>query len=206
MTAQSLFKIDLELFNLVACCERAFSIEEKDAAQLALVEYVSGLTLENPDAIAAWIAEYDGRAEVAKAEAEIAKKEMERLTAHGMQQFIRADMVRQIAIAALRDAHKDSIEGDTCTLKRVKSGGKQALTVHSPGLVPDRYKVWKLELPWGLFKELSETVKEHRKDLLPLVITAKSEVQNDLVRMALDRDAKIPGANLEPRKERLEIR
>lgn len=113
----------------------------------------------------------------------------------------RAEAIKDAALSALRAIGTKRVESALNKLSRRGNGGAQPLIIAQPEIIPDAYRIARVEMPLPLWKHLVKVVEELQAEAIML----SSEPDTDMIRAALSRGEGVPGCRLEERGEHLRL-
>ncbi len=112
----------------------------------------------------------------------------------------RRELLKRISMITMEEIGKDRLEGKLGCIRAQVNGGKVALLIPQPELLPSEYCQW--EGTWSA--NVWETMKTYRFDKLP-GINMKRIPDTDAIRAALESGEGVPGASLAPRGKHCRI-
>jgi len=187
----SIFQIESELAELMAFREEC-NDEERAAVDGQIAEYVKR-EVAKVDALRSYMKHCQVMADAAAAEVKVQSQR-----AHSWK--TRLEYLKERCGEAMGILGKKKLEGRTGYLLLKANGGKQALTIATPGLVPEEYVLYRGWMSARAYAAIPEQIRG-REDFI-----FEREPRQEMIRGSLEKGEHIPGARLEPRGEHVEIR
>ncbi len=193
----SLWAIDETIDQLVTMREEPdISEEERLAIDGQLEEWVSR-QLEKFDGCYGYIRYEEQQAKMAK---EVSDTADEWMQVHEN----RARRVRDMVKRVMDGRGIRRVSGAVGSFTICHNGGKQAVKIPQPDLVPDPFRVWRFSLSYAAFEQLKYALSFHARGS-ELLHDIKSIPDEAKVRAELERGEPVAGAYLEERGNHLRV-
>ncbi len=135
--------------------------------------------------------------------------EIKRLTAKRKAAERASDWLKGYILSTMKQTGLQRLKTATNTITVAKNGGRQALTIPYPELVPDDLCWFRMaNLSHGNYQDLVTALSTSGMITLREVVLQYSEriPNNEAIRAKIEAGETVPGAKLEPRSERLDVR
>lgn len=186
MTDLSLFDIEKGLHELLGAWQEAETPEALEAAEAAIKAYAEA-EVRKVDGIRRYIRACEAQAEAAKEEASLQSR-------RAIAWEARAEHLKHFCFEAMQAFDFRKLEGRTGAMRIKGNGGKQAVTITNPDLVPDEFR--DATITWSLPRWEAAGIVLHRSEGLLALARIRAE---------LEAGRSVPGAELAPRGEHLEV-